>query len=106
MKNLRHALILQRDGIIFSLLERSPYFYNADKHDPKALSAERFHPRTALLFIDLLLHNRWADTKARMSILFSPRLSFACLATASISAGSTSHCCFNYYKYCVGHVFQ
>ncbi|KAJ6421599.1 hypothetical protein OIU84_028886 [Salix udensis] len=43
LDNIRSSLILQEDSIIFSLLERSQYCYNADTYDPKAFALEGFH---------------------------------------------------------------
>ncbi|KAF9683968.1 hypothetical protein SADUNF_Sadunf04G0069100 [Salix dunnii] len=43
LDNIRSSLILQEDSIIFSLLERSQYCYNADTYDPDAFAMEGFH---------------------------------------------------------------
>ncbi|KAG5226967.1 chorismate mutase [Salix suchowensis] len=43
LDNIRSSLILQEDSIIFSLLERSQYCYNADTYDPEAFALEGFH---------------------------------------------------------------
>ncbi|KAG6708614.1 hypothetical protein I3842_06G089900 [Carya illinoinensis] len=40
---IRHSLIRQEDSIIFSLLERAQYCYNADTYDPDGLSTNGFH---------------------------------------------------------------
>ncbi|XVF16688.1 hypothetical protein REPUB_Repub10bG0053800 [Reevesia pubescens] len=40
---VRHSLIRQEDSIIFSLLERAQYCYNADTYDPDAFSMDGFH---------------------------------------------------------------
>ncbi|KAF5443390.1 hypothetical protein F2P56_035948 [Juglans regia] len=40
---IRHSLIRQEDSIIFSLLERAQYYYNADIYDPDGLSTNGFH---------------------------------------------------------------
>ena len=42
LDNIRHSLIRQEDSIIFSLLERAQYCYNADTYDHDAISAEGF----------------------------------------------------------------
>ncbi|XP_038696611.1 chorismate mutase 1, chloroplastic-like isoform X3 [Tripterygium wilfordii] len=42
LENIRHSLIRQEDSIIFSILERSQYCYNADTYDPNAFSMEGF----------------------------------------------------------------
>ena len=39
---IRHSLIRQEDGIIFSLLERAQYCYNADTYDHDAFSMDGF----------------------------------------------------------------
>lgn len=43
LDNIRSSLILQEDSIIFSLLERSQYCYNASTYDPEAFALEGFH---------------------------------------------------------------
>ncbi|KAK7340590.1 hypothetical protein VNO77_21297 [Canavalia gladiata] len=43
LENIRHSLIRQEDSIIFSLLKRAQYCYNADTYDPEAFSMEGFH---------------------------------------------------------------
>ncbi|XP_027353119.1 chorismate mutase 1, chloroplastic-like [Abrus precatorius] len=43
LENLRHSLIRQEDDIIFSLLKRAQYCYNADTYDPDAFSMDGFH---------------------------------------------------------------
>ncbi|MED6221552.1 Chorismate mutase 1-like protein [Stylosanthes scabra] len=43
LDNIRHSLIRQEDSIIFSLLERAEYLYNADTYDPNAFSMDGFH---------------------------------------------------------------
>lgn len=40
---IRNSLIRQEDSIIFSLLERAQYCYNAETYDPDALSMDGFH---------------------------------------------------------------
>ncbi|KAJ7943395.1 Chorismate mutase [Quillaja saponaria] len=40
---IRHSLIRQEDSIIFSLLERAQYCYNADTYDHNAFSVDGFH---------------------------------------------------------------
>ncbi|GLT56549.1 hypothetical protein SLA2020_295830 [Shorea laevis] len=40
---IRRSLIQQEDSIIFSLLERAQYCYNADTYDPNAFSMDGFH---------------------------------------------------------------
>ncbi|KAK7295417.1 hypothetical protein RJT34_18325 [Clitoria ternatea] len=42
LENIRHSLIRQEDSIIFSLLKRSQYCYNADAYDPEAFSMDGF----------------------------------------------------------------
>lgn len=39
---IRRSLIRQEDSIIFSLLERAQYCYNADTYDPNAFSMDGF----------------------------------------------------------------
>ncbi|KAJ4826300.1 Chorismate mutase 1-like protein [Turnera subulata] len=41
LESIRHSLIRQEDSIIFSLLERSQYCFNADAYDPNAMDG--FH---------------------------------------------------------------
>ncbi|XVE83733.1 hypothetical protein DITRI_Ditri16bG0109900 [Diplodiscus trichospermus] len=43
LEAVRHSLIRQEDSIIFSLLERAQYCYNADTYDPDAFSMEGFN---------------------------------------------------------------
>ncbi|OAY60275.1 chorismate mutase 1, chloroplastic [Manihot esculenta] len=43
LEHIRHSLIRQEDSIIFSLLERSQYCYNADTYDPDAFAMDGFH---------------------------------------------------------------
>lgn len=43
LENIRHTLIHQEDSIIFSLLKRAKYCYNADAYNPDALSMDGFH---------------------------------------------------------------
>lgn len=43
LDGIRNSLIRQEDSIIFSLLERSQYCYNADTYEPTALSVNGFH---------------------------------------------------------------
>ncbi|KDP27193.1 hypothetical protein JCGZ_19892 [Jatropha curcas] len=43
LEHIRRSLIRQEDSIIFSLLERSQYCYNADTYDPDAFSMDGFH---------------------------------------------------------------
>ncbi|XWS40929.1 hypothetical protein CRYUN_Cryun17cG0038100 [Craigia yunnanensis] len=43
LEAVRHSLIRQEDSIIFSLLERAQYCYNADTYDPDAFSMDGFH---------------------------------------------------------------
>lgn len=43
LDGIRHSLIRQEDSIIFSLLERAQYCYNADTYDPSAISIDGFH---------------------------------------------------------------
>lgn len=42
LEAIRNSLIRQEDSIIFSLLERSQYCYNADTYDPSAFSMDGF----------------------------------------------------------------
>lgn len=42
LDSIRHSLIRQEDDIIFSLLERAQYCYNADTYDLEAFSMEGF----------------------------------------------------------------
>uniref|UniRef100_A0A2P2K1V6 Chorismate mutase n=1 Tax=Rhizophora mucronata TaxID=61149 RepID=A0A2P2K1V6_RHIMU len=42
LENIRQSLIRQEDSIIFCLLERSQYCYNADTYDPDAFAMEGF----------------------------------------------------------------
>ncbi|XAR71272.1 Chorismate mutase [Bertholletia excelsa] len=43
LKGIRHSLIKQEDSIIFSLLERSQYCFNADTYDPNAFFMDGFN---------------------------------------------------------------
>lgn len=43
LEHIRRSLIRQEDSIIFSLLERSQYCYNADTYDPDAFAMDGFH---------------------------------------------------------------
>lgn len=43
LDGIRHTLIRQEDSIIFSLLERSQYCYNADAYNPDAFPLDGFH---------------------------------------------------------------
>ncbi|KAJ8430029.1 hypothetical protein Cgig2_010958 [Carnegiea gigantea] len=43
LDGIRHSLIRQEDSIIFSLLERSQYCYNADAYNPDAFPLDGFH---------------------------------------------------------------
>ncbi|KAL4366616.1 hypothetical protein GQ457_05G009970 [Hibiscus cannabinus] len=43
LEAVRRSLIRQEDSIIFSLLERAQYCYNADTYDPDAFSMDGFH---------------------------------------------------------------
>lgn len=43
LDGIRHSLIRQEDSIIFSLLERSQYCYNADTYNPDAFPLDGFH---------------------------------------------------------------
>ena len=43
LEAVRHSLIRQEDSIIFSLLERAQYCYNADTYDSDAFSMDGFH---------------------------------------------------------------
>ncbi|EXB38040.1 Chorismate mutase [Morus notabilis] len=40
---IRYSLIRQEDSIIYNLLERAQYCYNADTYDPNAFSMDGFH---------------------------------------------------------------
>ncbi|KAL5553698.1 hypothetical protein UlMin_041099 [Ulmus minor] len=42
LESIRHSLIRQEDSIIFSLLERAQYCYNADTYDEAAFSMDDF----------------------------------------------------------------
>ncbi|KAI4352524.1 hypothetical protein L6164_006765 [Bauhinia variegata] len=42
LDSIRHSLIRQEDSIIFSLLERAQYCYNADTYDPDAFAMDGF----------------------------------------------------------------
>ncbi|KAM3760076.1 hypothetical protein ACB098_01G167100 [Castanea mollissima] len=43
LEGIRNSLIRQEDSIIFSLLERAQYCYNADTYNPNAFSMDGFH---------------------------------------------------------------
>ncbi|KAE8709991.1 Chorismate mutase 1 [Hibiscus syriacus] len=43
LEAVRRSLIRQEDSIIFSLLERAQYCYNADTYDPDVFSMDGFH---------------------------------------------------------------
>ena len=43
LDSIRHFLVRQEDSIIFSLLERAQYCYNADTYDHHAFSKDGFH---------------------------------------------------------------
>lgn len=43
LDGIRHSLIRQEDSIIFSLLERAQYSYNANTYDHGAFSMDGFH---------------------------------------------------------------
>ncbi|KAF8378744.1 hypothetical protein HHK36_030093 [Tetracentron sinense] len=43
LESIRHSLIRQEDSIIFSLLERAQYCYNADTYDHNVFSMDGFH---------------------------------------------------------------
>lgn len=43
LDGIRNSLIRQEDSIIFSLLERAQYCYNAEAYDPDAFSMDGFH---------------------------------------------------------------
>lgn len=42
LEGIRNSLIRQEDSIIFSLLERAQYCYNADTYNPNAFSMDGF----------------------------------------------------------------
>lgn len=42
LDSIRHSLIRQEDSIIFNLLERAQYRYNADTYDEDAFTMEGF----------------------------------------------------------------
>lgn len=42
LDSIRHSLIRQEDSIIFNLLERAQYRYNADTYDEDAFAMEGF----------------------------------------------------------------
>lgn len=42
LDSIRHSLIRQEDSIIFSLLERAQYCYNADTYDSNAFDMDGF----------------------------------------------------------------
>ncbi|GAV77585.1 CM_2 domain-containing protein, partial [Cephalotus follicularis] len=43
LEGIRRSLIRQEDSIIYSLLERAKYCYNADTYDPNAFAMDGFH---------------------------------------------------------------
>ncbi|KAB1208067.1 Chorismate mutase 3, chloroplastic [Morella rubra] len=43
LDSIRHSLLRQEDSIIFSLLERAQYSYNANTYDHDAFSVDGFH---------------------------------------------------------------
>jgi len=43
LDSIRHSLIRQEDSIIFNLLERTQYSYNADTYDNNAFFSDGFH---------------------------------------------------------------
>ncbi|KAL2329921.1 hypothetical protein Fmac_017502 [Flemingia macrophylla] len=43
LENIRHSLIHQEDTIIFSLLKRAKYCYNADAYNPDSFPMDGFH---------------------------------------------------------------
>ncbi|XP_022850746.1 chorismate mutase 1, chloroplastic-like [Olea europaea var. sylvestris] len=43
LDGIRNSLIRQEDSIIFSLVERAQYFYNAEIYNPDAFSMDGFH---------------------------------------------------------------
>ncbi|PSS30478.1 Chorismate mutase [Actinidia chinensis var. chinensis] len=43
LDGIRHSLIRQEDSIIFSLLERAQYCFNAETYDPNAFFMDGFH---------------------------------------------------------------
>lgn len=43
LDGIRRSLIQQEDSIIFSLLERAQYCYNANTYDANAVSVNGFH---------------------------------------------------------------
>lgn len=42
LESIRYSLIRQEDSIIYNLLERAQYCYNADTYDPNAFSMDGF----------------------------------------------------------------
>lgn len=42
LESISHSLIRQEDSIIFNLLERAQYHYNADTYDEDAFTMEGF----------------------------------------------------------------
>ncbi|KAI8028739.1 hypothetical protein LOK49_LG01G01764 [Camellia lanceoleosa] len=42
-EGIKHSLIRQEDGIIFSLLERAQYCFNVDTYDPNAFFMDGLH---------------------------------------------------------------
>lgn len=99
LDHIRRSLIRQEDSIIFCLLERAKYCYNADTYDPDAFSmdgfngslveymlkgTEKLHAKVwnqklddHVIFYFFLtwfaFHCRWVDTRALMSIHSSLR---------------------------------
>lgn len=43
LDSIRHFLIRQEDSIIFALLERATYYYNADTYSKDLFSIDGFH---------------------------------------------------------------
>jgi len=43
LEGIRNSLIRQEDSIIFGLLERAKYCYNADTYDPTAFDMDGFN---------------------------------------------------------------
>lgn len=43
LDSIRSSLIRQEDSIIFSLLERAQYCYNADTYNPNAFTVDGFN---------------------------------------------------------------
>lgn len=101
LESIRHSLIRQEDSIIFSLLERAQYCYNADTYDRNVFPMDGFHgslvefmvseteklharvgrasrikeiDQTSELVTSIFLVSRLADSRALMSILSSRRI--------------------------------